>query len=79
MTFEVAYNTTYGGASRLLVPTPESVCAPLTLRDPLENLYLTGSVAELEDWSVDDALLMSSADYPTWSRAPFLHPTREEY
>ncbi|KAI0721448.1 glycoside hydrolase superfamily [Fomitopsis betulina] len=79
VTFEVAYNTTYGGASRLLVPTPESVCAPLTLRDPLENLYLTGSVAELEDWSVDDALLMSSADYPTWSRAPFLHPTREEY
>ncbi|KAF9811041.1 hypothetical protein IEO21_06707 [Rhodonia placenta] len=32
-----------------------------------ENLYITGSVSELEDWSADDALIMSSANYPTWS------------
>ncbi|TFY68040.1 hypothetical protein EVJ58_g1252 [Rhodofomes roseus] len=33
-----------------------------------ENLYITGSVDALENWSTDDALLMSSANYPTWSR-----------
>ena len=44
------------------------VAALLTRHNMLENLYLTGSVSELADWSTDDALLMSSADYPTWSR-----------
>ena len=38
-----------------------------------ENLYITGSVDALENWSVDDALILSAADYPTWSSAsPFL-------
>ncbi|KIY48876.1 glucoamylase [Fistulina hepatica ATCC 64428] len=32
-----------------------------------ENIYIVGSVSELEDWDTDDALLLSSADYPTWS------------
>ncbi|KAI0755207.1 glucoamylase [Daedaleopsis nitida] len=32
-----------------------------------ENIYLTGSVDALEDWSPDNALLLSSANYPTWS------------
>ncbi|KZT67263.1 carbohydrate-binding module family 20 protein [Daedalea quercina L-15889] len=32
-----------------------------------ENLYITGSVDALENWSVDNALIMSAADYPTWS------------
>ncbi|TFY50912.1 hypothetical protein EVJ58_g10834 [Rhodofomes roseus] len=32
-----------------------------------QNLYITGSVSALEDWSSSNALLLSSADYPTWS------------
>ncbi|KAI0035180.1 glycoside hydrolase family 15 protein [Vararia minispora EC-137] len=32
-----------------------------------ENIYLTGSVNELQNWSPSTALLMSSANYPTWS------------
>ncbi|KAG6866205.1 hypothetical protein C0991_007230 [Blastosporella zonata] len=32
-----------------------------------ENIYLTGSVDALEDWSPTNALLLSSAAYPTWS------------
>ncbi|KAH9936549.1 glucoamylase [Fomitopsis serialis] len=32
-----------------------------------ENLYITGSVDALENWSTRDALIMSAADYPTWS------------
>ncbi|KAJ8593014.1 starch-binding domain-like protein, partial [Rhizopogon salebrosus TDB-379] len=35
----------------------------------LENIYLTGSVGALTDWSTTDAILMSSADYPIWSTA----------
>ncbi|PCH39892.1 carbohydrate-binding module family 20 protein [Wolfiporia cocos MD-104 SS10] len=40
-----------------------------------ENLYITGSVSQLEDWSADDALIMSSADYPTWSITVDLPPS----
>lgn len=32
-----------------------------------ENVYITGNVDELENWSPDTALLLSSAGYPTWS------------
>ncbi|TBU27148.1 glucoamylase [Dichomitus squalens] len=32
-----------------------------------ENIYITGSVPALQDWSPDTALLLSSANYPTWS------------
>ncbi|OCH92615.1 glucoamylase [Obba rivulosa] len=32
-----------------------------------ENIYLTGSVTALENWSPDDALLMSPNNYPIWS------------
>ncbi|KAI0057906.1 glucoamylase [Artomyces pyxidatus] len=32
-----------------------------------ENIYLTGSVDALENWSPDNALLLSAANYPTWS------------
>jgi glucoamylase len=31
-----------------------------------ENIYLAGSVHGLEDWSPDNALLLSAANYPTW-------------
>ncbi|KAJ6508411.1 glycoside hydrolase family 15 protein [Mycena sanguinolenta] len=34
---------------------------------PGEDIYLTGSVAELQNWSPDTALIMSPANYPTWS------------
>ncbi|OJA17768.1 hypothetical protein AZE42_04858 [Rhizopogon vesiculosus] len=34
-----------------------------------QNIYLTGSVGALTDWSTTDAILMSSADYPIWSTA----------
>ncbi|CAK5270448.1 unnamed protein product [Mycena citricolor] len=32
-----------------------------------ENIYLTGSVGALMNWTPTSALLMSSANYPTWS------------
>ncbi|TFK52523.1 glucoamylase [Heliocybe sulcata] len=32
-----------------------------------ENIYITGSVAALSSWSTGSALLLSSANYPTWS------------
>ncbi|CAL1712389.1 unnamed protein product [Somion occarium] len=32
-----------------------------------ENIYLTGSVDALQNWSPDTALLLSAANYPTWS------------
>lgn len=34
-----------------------------------QNIYLTGSVGALTDWSTTSAILMSSADYPIWSTA----------
>lgn len=34
-----------------------------------QNIYLTGSVGALTDWSTTGAILMSSADYPIWSTA----------
>jgi len=32
-----------------------------------ENIFLTGSVPELQNWSPDTALALSAANYPTWS------------
>ncbi|QRV93216.1 glycoside hydrolase family 15 protein [Ceratobasidium sp. AG-Ba] len=32
-----------------------------------ENIYITGSVDALANWSPDNALLLSSANYPSWS------------
>ncbi|KAJ6584105.1 glucoamylase [Mycena vulgaris] len=34
---------------------------------PGESIYLTGSVDELKSWSPDNALMLSAANYPTWS------------
>lgn len=31
-----------------------------------ENIYLVGSVDALKNWSPDNAILMSSANYPSW-------------
>lgn len=32
-----------------------------------ENIYLTGSIDQLMNWSPDNAILLSAAAYPTWS------------
>lgn len=40
-----------------------------SILSPIENIYLTGSVGALTDWSTTGAILMSSADYPIWSSA----------
>ncbi|KAI0357455.1 glucoamylase [Trametes cingulata] len=32
-----------------------------------ENIYITGSVPALQNWSPDNALILSAANYPTWS------------
>lgn len=32
-----------------------------------ENIYITGSVGALQNWSPDNALILSAANYPTWS------------
>lgn len=32
-----------------------------------ENIFLTGSIPALQNWSPDTALALSSASYPTWS------------
>ena len=32
-----------------------------------ENIYLTGSVDALKDWSAGDAILMDPRNYPIWS------------
>ncbi|KAI8978782.1 glucoamylase [Trametes punicea] len=32
-----------------------------------ENIYITGSVNALANWSPDNALILSAANYPTWS------------
>jgi hypothetical protein len=32
-----------------------------------ENVFLVGSVPELRNWSPDNAIPLSSTDYPTWS------------
>ncbi|KAJ7213877.1 glucoamylase [Mycena pura] len=34
---------------------------------PGENIYIAGNVDALEEWSPDNALLLSSANFPTWS------------
>ncbi|KAI0270013.1 glucoamylase [Gloeopeniophorella convolvens] len=64
------------GASGLTVP---STCAAnpgpqvsvtfnvQATTQPGENIFLTGSVDALKDWSPDNALPLSAANYPTWS------------
>ena len=37
-----------------------------------ENIYLTGSVNALANWSPDNALLLSSANYPTWNSESYM-------
>jgi len=39
--------------------------SPFVIRT--ENVFLVGSVPELRNWSPDNAIPLSSANYPTWS------------
>ncbi|KAJ7264437.1 glucoamylase G2 [Mycena haematopus] len=65
------------GAKGLVVPTtcqlgPPGVTVAVTFNVVAttvegEDIYLTGSVAALQNWSPDTALIMSPAEYPTWS------------
>nr|GAT49309.1 glycoside hydrolase family 15 protein [Mycena chlorophos] len=67
------------GAAGLVVPTTcqtstgtPTATVPVTFNVvattvPGQNIYLTGNVAALQEWSTSTALLMSSANYPTWS------------
>ncbi|EPS97511.1 hypothetical protein FOMPIDRAFT_154119 [Fomitopsis schrenkii] len=75
--FEARAGNTYGswGAAGLAVncsggSSGSTVAVTFTVNyDTVygENLYITGSVDALSDWSTSSALIMSSADYPTWS------------
>ncbi|KAH8828103.1 glucoamylase [Flagelloscypha sp. PMI_526] len=61
------------GASGLTVPTTcgggggGTVAVTFNVQATTENIYITGSVDALANWSPDNALLLSSANYPTWS------------
>lgn len=62
VTFNVQATTTFGGKYHLaqsLVISNADLYA--------ENIYLTGSIDALEDWSPDNALILSAATYPIWS------------
>ncbi|TFK40744.1 glucoamylase [Crucibulum laeve] len=64
------------GAKGLVVPTTCSLNTGPTVQVTFnvvattqlgENIFLTGSVDALKNWSPDNALALSSANYPTWS------------
>ncbi|KAF7364930.1 Glucoamylase [Mycena venus] len=65
------------GAAGLTVPTtcergPQGATVAVTFNVQAttvegENIYLTGSVDALQDWSPDNAMILSPANYPTWS------------
>ncbi|KZT19533.1 carbohydrate-binding module family 20 protein [Neolentinus lepideus HHB14362 ss-1] len=76
--FEARNNTQFAGwgATGLTVPSTCSGNSGSTVAVTFnvdattvygENIYITGSVDALENWSPDNALLLSSANYPTWS------------
>jgi len=39
-----------------------------------ENIFLTGSIPALQNWSPDTALALSAAGYPTWSSEYLIVP-----
>lgn len=60
VTFKVYATTVFGG--RMIPYAGESVVDIFA-----ENIFLTGSILTLQNWSPDTALALSSAGYPTWS------------
>ncbi|KAJ7069525.1 glucoamylase [Mycena amicta] len=49
------------------VPTAAVTFNVVATTVPGEDIYLTGSVDALQNWSPDNALILSPANYPTWS------------
>ena len=66
VTFNVEATTVFGG-ERLTEALDRDANKSLLS----ENIYITGSADALANWSTDDALLLSSANYPTWSSTSF--------
>jgi glucoamylase len=62
VTFNEYATTVYGGMS-------SRICARFSEKPTFdaENIYLTGSVDALKNWSPDNALLLPNPNYPTWS------------
>ena len=60
VTFKVDATTVFGG--RMIPFAGESAVDTFA-----ENIFLTGSIPALQNWSPDNALALSAAGYPTWS------------
>lgn len=62
VTFHVNATTVIGG---------EAIYPPVVaLSDDgwfLENIFITGSISQLSDWSTTSAIALSSATYPIWA------------
>ncbi|KAH8081990.1 glucoamylase [Cristinia sonorae] len=61
----------WGGAG-VKVPSTCATTVPVTFNVQAttqlgEDIFLVGSVPALQNWSTDKALLLSAANYPTWS------------
>lgn len=70
VTFNVQATTVFGGMFQA-VDRDESIADVRSV----ENIFLTGSVDQLENWSPTNAIPLSAANYPTWSgtyNPPFL-------
>lgn len=66
-TFNVVAITTWGGR---LVRYVNSGFSHLVI----ENIFLTGSVDQLKNWSPDQAIPLSPTNYPTWSGMDYFFP-----
>ena len=64
VTFNVQATTVWGG-EHFCSCSCERIEAMLNV--PAENIYITGSVDALQNWSPDNALILSAANYPIWS------------
>ena len=60
VTFKVDATTVFGGR---VTPSAEELALDIFA----ENIFLTGSIPALQNWSPDTALALSAAGYPTWS------------
>ena len=64
--FEVGATTVFGG---MMIP----FAGEATVDTFAENIFLTGSIPALQNWSPDTALALSAAGYPTWSSEYLSH------
>jgi len=68
-----------GGVTNTLIPVTFNVNATTVWG---ENIYLTGSVPALQNWSAKGALLLSNPNYPIWTitmNLPADTPIRYKY